>query len=185
MWLPGPELLGAFYCISETLISVRRRSRAGDADAGSLRLIWIVILCSLVASIVISELLPSAALPFARQFYPVGVLCFAAGIALRWYAIAHLGRFFTVDVVVVSGQHVVNTGPYRYLRHPAYSGALLAFLGFGLCFGNVLSLLVLMLPITMVFLRRIRIEEAALMQALGEPYRSYMLRTSRLIPWLY
>lgn len=80
---------------------------------------------------------------------------------------------------------MVNTGPYRYLRHPAYSGALLAFLGFGLCFGNVLSLLVLMLPITMVFLRRIRIEEAALLQALGEPCRSYIAQTFRLIPWLY
>jgi len=79
----------------------------------------------------------------------------------------------------------VDSGPYRYVRHPTYTGALLTFVGLGFCFGNWLTLLFLTLPIIGAFLWRIRIEERALTEALGEDYRAYMRRTKRLIPGVY
>jgi len=66
-----------------------------------------------------------------------------------------------------------------------YTGALLAFLGLGFCFGNWLSILFLTVPIIGAFLWRIRIEETALLDALGREYRDYMRRTERLVPWVY
>jgi protein-S-isoprenylcysteine O-methyltransferase len=80
---------------------------------------------------------------------------------------------------------VIDSGPYRFVRHPSYTGALIAFVGFGLCLGNWLSLLLITLPISAAFLWRIRVEERALLEALGDNYRAYMERTKRLLPFVY
>jgi len=104
---------------------------------------------------------------------------------LRWYSIGYLGRYFTVDVSISAEHRLIDSGPYRFIRHPTYTGALLAFLGLGFCLGNWLSILFLSLPIIAVFLRRVRIEERALLGALGEQYRPYMRRTKRLVPFIY
>ncbi len=106
-------------------------------------------------------------------------------LILRWYSIGYLGRYFTVDVSISAEHRLIDSGPYRFIRHPTYTGALLAFLGLGFCFGNWLSILFLGLPIIAAFLWRIRIEERALLQALGEQYRRYMRRTKRLLPFIY
>ena len=110
---------------------------------------------------------------------------FVAGLTLRWYAIVHLGRFFTVNVSIAADHRLIDTGPYRIVRHPSYTGALMAFLGLGLCMANWASLLSLLVPICLVFLRRIHVEEAVLLEALGDQYRDYMRRTKRLIPAIY
>ena len=128
---------------------------------------------------------PTATLPYLRGFYFFGCILFLAGLALRWYSIGYLGRYFTVDVSIAAEHKLVDSGPYRYIRHPTYTGALLAFVGLGFCFGNWLTTLFLTLPIMAAFLWRIRIEERALLDALGKNYRAYMKRTKRLIPRVY
>ncbi len=107
-----------------------------------------------------------------------------AGIAFRWWAITTLGKFFTFDVAVQSGQKVVNSGPYRYIRHPSYTGALMTQLGIGLALGNWAGLLAFMLCMTIAYWYRIRVEERELLAALGEPYQRYMQSTHRIIPFL-
>ena len=104
---------------------------------------------------------------------------------LRWYSIYHLGRFFTVNVAIHSGHEIIDTGPYKRIRHPSYTGALLAFLGLALCLDNWVSLALIVLPTVLAFGHRISIEEHALANALGSPYTSYMRRTKRLVPWIY
>jgi protein-S-isoprenylcysteine O-methyltransferase Ste14 len=101
------------------------------------------------------------------------------------YAIVHLGRFFTVNVAISSSHRLIDTGPYRFVRHPSYTGALMAFLGLALCLANRASLVILLVPVFLVFLRRMHVEERALLQAFGDQYRDYMRRTKRLIPAVY
>ena len=115
--------------------------------------------------------------------FAVGVVLALAGVAFRQYGVSTLGRFFTTRVMTQPGQTVVEAGPYRYMRHPSYSGMLLTVLGVLVCSTNWLSLacLVVALP-GMAY--RIKVEERALIQALGEPYREYMRRTPRLLPFL-
>jgi protein-S-isoprenylcysteine O-methyltransferase Ste14 len=115
----------------------------------------------------------------------LGVVAFAAGLAIRWYSIVHLGRFFTVNVAIAANHRLIDTGPYRFVRHPSYTGALMAFLGLALCLANWASLIVMLVPIFLVFLRRMRVEEGVLLQAFGHQYRDYMQRTKRLIPAVY
>jgi protein-S-isoprenylcysteine O-methyltransferase len=101
------------------------------------------------------------------------------------YAIVHLGRFFTVNVAIAANHRLIDTGPYRFVRHPSYTGALMALLGLALCLANWVSLAVMLIPVFLVFLRRMHVEEGVLLQALGDQYRDYMHRTKRLIPAIY
>lgn len=114
-----------------------------------------------------------------------GFIVMAIGIAVRSTAIAQLGRFHTPNVAVRADHRLMQTGLYRYVRHPSYLGALIAFLGFGLALGNGWSLAVIMGITPWLYLFRVHEEEAALAAAFGEPYRQYCARTKRLIPWVY
>ena len=187
MRLPNPLLLGAIYGLSELYLAVTRRSRAQavSQDRRSLILLWTVIAVSLWLGIQMIWLFPSVTVPYPRGFYLFGFILFLGGLALRWYSIGYLGRYFTVDVSISNEHKLIDSGPYRYIRHPSYTGALLAFVGLGFCFGNWLSILFLTVPIIGAFLWRIRIEERALTKALGEDYRTYVGRTKRLIPGVY
>jgi protein-S-isoprenylcysteine O-methyltransferase len=180
-------VLGVLYALSEAGLALFKRSgkSAADADKGSLGLIWTVILASACAAFVLQQALPRLDFAPARRAAAAGVPIFAAGIALRWYAIVHLGRFFTVNVAIAADHRLIDNGPYRLLRHPSYTGALLAFCGLGVCLRNGAALAVLVIPVLVVFLRRMRIEEEALLAAFGEPYRDYMRCTWRLIPFIY
>lgn len=182
-----PYWLGLFYCASEIVISKRLRvgKSSQSTDRGSLRLIWTVVMVTLTLSFVIVYALPFARLRNDRVLYWIGVGLFVFFLALRWYAIYYLGRYFTVDVAIAADQRVIDTGPYRFIRHPSYLGAIGAFVGLGLTMNNGLSLAVLVLPIGSVFIRRIYIEEAALRAGLGDAYTQYMRRTYRLLPGMY
>jgi protein-S-isoprenylcysteine O-methyltransferase Ste14 len=107
------------------------------------------------------------------------------GIALRWYSASVLGKYFTFDVAIQSSQILVEVGPYRYIRHPSYSGALLTLLGFGLALGNWAGLTAALSSLGFAYAYRIPIEEAALASALGEGYKQYKKRTWRLVPFLF
>jgi protein-S-isoprenylcysteine O-methyltransferase Ste14 len=115
----------------------------------------------------------------------VGAAVGIAGVGLRLWAMLVLGRFFTVTVTIQEDHRVVDSGPYRVLRHPSYTGLLVLFTGFGIGLDNWLSLLAMVaLPLAGILLR-IRAEERALSIALGERYTSYAARTDRLIPGVW
>jgi protein-S-isoprenylcysteine O-methyltransferase Ste14 len=107
------------------------------------------------------------------------------GLAIRVWAVAALGRAFRTTVEVDPGQGIVSSGPYRWVRHPSYTGLLLILAGLGLAAGNWLALAgCVALPLA-ALLRRIHVEEAELTRVLGQPYRAYQARTKRLVPGLW
>ena len=193
--LPTPAMLLTFYLVGELFLMRSRLSSDGAraADRGSLRLLLVTIGASVGLAWLAARGFPQARFAsllgrdptLPSPLYWTGLGVYAAGLALRWYSIAYLGRSFTFDVAVAADQPVIDTGPYRRIRHPAYTGALLVFVGLGLCGGNALSLAVLVAPIAWAFMRRIAIEEAALNATLGSRYADYAARTKRLIPFVY
>ena len=92
-----------------------------------------------------------------------------------------LGYYFTGRVMVSADQPVITAGPYRVLRHPSYTGFLLACAGVGLAAANWVALAVMVLPLA-VFFWRIHAEETALLATLGERYRAYAAQHKRLVP---
>jgi protein-S-isoprenylcysteine O-methyltransferase len=179
--------LGLLYAASELWLGVTRRARgnAVSRDKKSFYVLWVVILASVFFGIQTAYWFSSAAIPHRAALRVIGFLVFVLGLVLRWFSIGYLGRFFTVDVAIHSGHRVIESGPYRFIRHPSYTGALLAFLGLGLSMGNWWSLTIFTLPTFLAFLVRIEVEERALANAMGEQYRSYQKRTKRLIPFIY
>lgn len=166
------------------------RRRSGDPsrskDAGTLRLLLLVVYASIalaawLASTRVARFPANALAPTLA----IGMAAMVAGMALRWWAIRVLSRWFTVDVAIRPDQPLVRSGPYRRLRHPSYTGSLLTFYGFALCLGNWPSLAAVAIPVTLAFLWRIRIEERVLAAAFPVEYPAYARETWRLIPWLW
>jgi protein-S-isoprenylcysteine O-methyltransferase len=115
----------------------------------------------------------------------VGIALIWAGMAFRLWAVLTLGAFFRTSVVVQDGHQLVTAGPYRWLRHPAYTGAIVTMVGIGLAFGNWGSLGALILFPCLAIAYRIHAEERALTEQFGEAYRDFSRTRSRVIPVLW
>ncbi len=114
----------------------------------------------------------------------VGTLIIWGGLLIRWWAIYSLGKYFTVVVTVETGQKLIKKGPYKYIRHPSYTGSILAGIGLGFGLGNWVGLaVILILPGISYFLRAV-VEEKAMLSSLGNDYLVYMRQTSRFIPFV-
>jgi protein-S-isoprenylcysteine O-methyltransferase Ste14 len=183
------DLLLAAWLLSEGSIFVRSsvaRVRAGVRsvqDRGSAFVLIVGIVLGTGATR-LGLLAPGAAFGELRApLFWLGIGLGAAGIALRWYAVLTLGRFFRVAVEIQPDHPVVDDGPYRWVRHPSYSGIVLIVIGVLLCSGNWLGFLGL-IPVLAGIAYRIAVEERALIEGLGEPYAVYARAHRRLIPHL-
>jgi protein-S-isoprenylcysteine O-methyltransferase len=187
MDLPSLNVLSAVLLASEVALIFAKRSKTSAAgkDRLTLPLLWAVIGASIFAGFFLRAAFPQGRLPHPRLFYIIGLIVFVIGLIVRWAAISHLGRFFTVNVAIAEDHQLITTGPYRFVRHPSYTGTLLVFLGFGLCMLNIFSLAAVFLPISAAFLWRMQVEEEALKEAFGDRYRSYAASRRRLIPFVY
>ena len=112
------------------------------------------------------------------------MLLLVLGSLLRRYCWRTLGEYFTGDVQARAGQPVIRTGPYRLVRHPSYSAGIVMYAGIGLALCNWLSIAVLIITATVTYSYRISVEERALLDTIGEPYRIYMQGRKRLIPYI-
>jgi protein-S-isoprenylcysteine O-methyltransferase Ste14 len=157
---------------------------ATNRDAGSKWWLIASVWATAAVGIGLAFGLPDAAIRNGRtEVFVAGLVLMAAGMALRWYSIRVLGASFTMEVATRPGQVIVQSGPYSRIRHPSYTGALLTLLGILLCCVNFVSPVAIVLALVGYGVR-IRVEERALESQLGPPYRDYMRRTKRLIPFL-
>jgi protein-S-isoprenylcysteine O-methyltransferase len=191
MKLDLPQLLFFVACAAwwatELFLNHRRRSQDGASrDAGTLKLLWTVLYTAIFVAVALSSLgigrLPAA---WRVPLLWTGTATIAAGLAFRSWAIAVLGRQFTVDVGIQPGHALIQSGPYRWLRHPSYTGALACFLGLGIGLCDWASLAVIAVAVTAAFARRIRVEEAVLAQAFGARWDAHAHRTWRLLPFVW
>lgn len=173
------------FPVSEIALARVKRANLQTArleDRGSMRLLWLAITIGVTLAIA-AQWVPLARLPGSTRLLRLLALSLMlAGLSIRWIAIFTLGRLFTVNVAIQADHSIVETGPYRFVRHPSYSGLLIAFVGLGVFFANWLSILGLLVPIALAVLNRVVTEERALLSSLGPPYAAYCARTNRFIP---
>jgi protein-S-isoprenylcysteine O-methyltransferase Ste14 len=121
--------------------------------------------------------------PYTGLWIGMGIMII--GFALRIWAVAALGASFRTTVETHANQAVVESGPYKLVRHPSYSGLVLMCVGYGIALQNWLSLaLAVILPVA-ALLYRIKVEEQTLVSSIGKDYEKYQKKTKKLIPWVW
>jgi len=114
----------------------------------------------------------------------LGLAGVTVGIGIRVAGMIQLGNLFSGFVAVQKEHHLVTSGCYRWIRHPIYTGSLLALAGLFLVFRS--WLIVLGLPLYLIgTLWRMTDEERLLADAFGQEYEQYRARTWRLLPFIY
>lgn len=174
-----PEWVGSFF--------QRPGKGAVKHDRGSHLVLYVSLLAGIFLVFLFANVNPPIATITRHQsvLFWIGIVLMLAGVAFRWYAICVLGRYFTRDVATRTDQAVIERGPYKWIRHPSYSGALLTVLGLGLALTNWLSLIVVLAGAFMGYGYRVRVEEHVLCSELGDNYRNYMQRTRRFVPFVW
>ena len=175
------------WIVFEMVFTARTGAR-GDAKRQN-RASTLAVFGSIILAFLIIQAAPQQA-PWAAihgdswLVFGIGIALALAAFAFRLWAMATLGRFFTAALTTTPDQRVVQTGPYRYMRHPSYAAPLVIVLGAALTFANWLSL-VAVVPVFLAYSYRIRVEEKLLIAELGRDYVDYCGRTKRLIPFIY
>jgi protein-S-isoprenylcysteine O-methyltransferase Ste14 len=175
------------WVIFEGVMQVRQRLLLGGRAARDPSVIALLVCIwgAIFAALALGRA-GSAPLPGGRVWpLAAGLVLIAVGIGLRAWSIATLGRFFQYRIVVQPDHRVVTTGPYRWVRHPSYSGLALVLCGIALATGDILSMVVVVILAGVGLAVRIRAEEQQLNQALGEQYRSFAAQHKRLVPGIW
>ena len=163
----------------------QRRVEATKRDRGSFALLMTGTAVGLFLLVSAPALAPAAAIGATGAAFAVGMTLFVAGFGMRRWSEMTLGRYFTFTVMTSAEQPVITAGPYRFVRHPGYTGVLLILLGSGLVAGNWIGLAGWTLLVMVPLLYRIRVEENALLAAVGDRYRTYASAHKRLIPLVW
>lgn len=183
----GMMIAGA---VAEAVVTRRRRGdrppTASTLDRGTKRVLVLATLAGLFAGVLVARYVPALRTGANTWLtYALGLAVVAFGIVLRVSAVWSLGRYFRREVTIEAGQTVHTSGPYRWLRHPAYTGDLLIVFGFGLAWGSWIGAVIGTAIAFAGHLPRIRVEETELRRALGEPYERYANGRARLVPGVW
>jgi protein-S-isoprenylcysteine O-methyltransferase Ste14 len=153
------------WTASEVLILLvtRTHRRSGTVrDRGSIVVLWIVIFSSIFAGSWYSGTHPHTISAGAHWVRTASVAMLVAGLAVRWTAIASLGRSFSANVAIHANQKLYRKGLFALVRHPSYTGMVIIFAAIGLHMRNWAGLAIVLIPTTAALLYRIHVEEAAL-----------------------
>jgi protein-S-isoprenylcysteine O-methyltransferase len=164
---------------------VEGAKRADSRDSGSLRVLlggmWVALFLAFPLSFVRAWSFPRSV---QLSLFAVGVALILLGSLLRRYCWRTLGQYFTGDVRARPDQPVIRAGPYRLVRHPSYTAGMMMFIGIGLALGSWFSFALLTIATIATYGYRVVIEERALLDTIGESYRSYTRETKRFIPYI-
>ena len=144
IWISS-EIVLAFF--------LRAKKSKNNYDKSSLKIIWITISISITSGAFLQNTPYIITTSSYYILYYAGIVLVILGLVIRWIAILKLRSFFTVNVNFSEGQKLVETGIYKYIRHPAYLGSLLSFIGLGIIFNNWLTACIIILPIFFVRVR--------------------------------
>ena len=128
--------------------------------------------------------LPSA-FPRMDWMQGTGLLLIIIGSAIFIWARRTLGKFYSGHVSVIEGQLLVQSGPYRFIRHPAYAGYLLMSLGLALGYSSLAGLAAILFLLLPSVIYRIRVEDKMLAEHFGNDFKIYAARAARLIPGVW
>jgi protein-S-isoprenylcysteine O-methyltransferase Ste14 len=149
--------------------------------------IWLIILVSglgQIASLVEWSYFPSISEPKNVWIAP-GAILLISGTTFRLYAIHALGNYFSSTVQIKEEHKIISTGPYRFLRHPSYTGAYMAMLGSAVFLQSLAGIFIFGFGMLFAYHLRIKTEEQTLTQKFTKEYLSYAQRTYKMFPFIW
>jgi protein-S-isoprenylcysteine O-methyltransferase len=157
-----------------------------ERDRSGLVLVGLLY-AGLVIGYLAAETVTALALPGPQEFwFGTGVTLILAGLAVRYWAIRTLGRWFTRRLMTAPDQIIVTDGPYRVVRHPSYLGGFISSVGFSLAVSNELAVVAMLACAWAGFSLRIAAEERMLRaQLLPGAYDTYAAQRARMIPHIW
>ena len=182
-------VFSTFWAILEVWLILRDRNRGKGKTTFDSKTrvynIFAITLSPILAAIITS--IPRVNDLGVRNLYiyAVGIVLMALGLGLRIWSIAMLGKYFRTTIELDDNQKVIQNGPYRFIRHPSYTGLILTCIGYGVALQNLVSFVIVAAFPTIALLYRINLEEAALATGMGAAYTSYQKKTKRLIPGIW
>ncbi len=155
-------------------------------DRGSMGVVLVGTSLAILAAFVLSFVAQQSTLPGRRSvWFFLGVLTLIAGSLLRRHCFRVLGAFFTGAVTIQTEHRVIDSGAYRWVRHPSYSAGMLIVLGIALALGNWLGVVVAFALAFLAYSYRAHVEEQALLAALGPPYARFLATRKRFLPFIW
>lgn len=168
---------------------MRVRQRFLSRGPGTVDRSAFILLPAVAGCVVLAEVLGRhGGLPWPGGLvwpFAAGMVLIVAGLGLRAWSIFTLGRFFQYFIKVQPGHRVVTGGPYRFVRHPSYTGITLVLLGIALACDDVWGLLAVAVLAGLGLAVRIRAEERQLRDSLGEEYERFAAGRKRLVPGVW
>jgi protein-S-isoprenylcysteine O-methyltransferase Ste14 len=185
-WALGTVLMMAACGVADLVLRKRYAAGSGERDQKTTQM----LVLSLNLNVALLLALPALGVglippELVRVLGPIGFVGSAFGLGLRYGAIWSLGRRFTWQVSILDGHELQEEGVFSLIRHPSYSGGLLALAFAPLALGCWPPLLVVALTHLPITLHRIQLEERVLGEHFGSAYQDYQRRTYRLIPFVY
>ena len=175
------------YGIFEIFMNLRQRSKSivtTSGDKGSLWLLYLLIPIGYFLSFSIGATTIGRIYHW-DTFFAIGFILIAIGLVIRIQSIMILKQYFTYTVAKIEHHELIEIGLYKYIRHPGYLGQLIIFIGIPISFSNWLSVVLMMIPVLLGYIYRIKVEERFMIEQLGQKYIDYKNRTNRLIPMIY
>lgn len=175
------------YGFFEIIMSRRQKDKreiSKSGDKGSIWLLAISISIGYWLSFIIASTKVGRIYHW-NTFFGLGSAVIVVGLIVRVISILTLKKQFTYTVTRIENHELIETGLYKYIRHPGYLGQLIIFLGISTCLSNWLSVLLMIIPVLLGYLNRINIEEKFMVEQMGPKYLDYQKRTKKLIPAIY
>ncbi len=188
-------LVGGAYLVGVVIVYWFRRERFWGPRAGGAmmkeerndRSFWLIVI-GMIAVFFLPPLeyifLP-VVLPRVQSMQIIGLSLIILGAALFIWARRTLGKFYSGHVSVVEGQPLVQSGPYHFIRHPAYAGYFLMSLGLSLGYSSLLGLTAIILLLLPATILRLRLEDTILAERFGNEFKEYAARVARLVPGIW
>ena len=172
-------LIYVFWIVFESKVSIKERDKGEKtSDFGTLEFYAISQALTFLSALWFDSMWPS---PGFAHF--LGLIVFVFGICFRLWAIITLGQYYSHIVREVEDHKIIDSGPYKYIRHPAYAGMIVAHFGIVLYFFNLVTLSIFFLAFIPAIILRIIVEEKTLFNIGG--YSDYAENRNRLIPLIW
>lgn len=175
------------FLFSELILILTKRSKNKSVkrrgDRGSLIILWLTISVCLSLGFNLAQFGVWSSSDYLIGF--LGLLVSFSGMIFRWTTIIQLKKAFTVDVAINQAHQLKTDGMFKMVRHPSYLGLITILTGFALGMNTLISFIVVVLPVFVAIMYRIKVEENLLVETFGEEYIKYSSSTKKIIPYLF